>query len=157
MHVHLTARLAGGGDIIVLDWTFWFEAILFLLLLLFLRTFVFGPVMKVLDRREEATAGARREAEAVRKQAAGLADDFDAQLKDVRAAAAKERERLRQEGAKAEAKLIEEARAEVAKSMDAAEKRIADETARARADLEAAVPGLASSMASRVLGREVQA
>jgi len=55
------------------------------------------------------------------------------------------------------AKLIEEARAEVAKSMDAAEKRIADETARARADLEAAVPGPASSMASRVLGREVQA
>ncbi|HJK95876.1 MAG TPA: ATP synthase F0 subunit B [Polyangiaceae bacterium LLY-WYZ-14_1] len=155
MHGKLTALLAGGGDIIVLDWTFWFQAVLFLLLFLFLRTFVFRPVMAVLDRREQATVGARREAEAVKKKAAGLADEFDAQLRKVRAAAAEERERLRQEGARLEQSLLDEAKKEVASTTADAESRLAEETKATRAELEAAVPSLAAAMASKVLGREV--
>lgn len=156
MHVQLTALLAGGGNIIDLDGTLFVLIGLFFLLFFILKSLVFGPVMRTFDAREQAIDGAKREAETVRREADGIADAFKEELRKVRQAAGEERERLQNEGVRIEQELIETARKDVHETSRKAEARLDEELAAARAELEASVPGLASAMASRVLGRELR-
>ena len=81
---------------------------------------------------------------------------YEAAMEEVRRTAAQDRERLRAETAKLEAKILEEAKAESAKILEAGRVTTEEEVAQLRKELAAARPALAAQIASQLLGREVQ-
>jgi F-type H+-transporting ATPase subunit b len=89
------------------------------------------------------------------ERAGELLRRYEAELEKVRRAAGEERERLRGEGQRLEATIVEEARAEIAKTIEDGKATITRESATIRAELRVRSQQLARSIASRVLGREV--
>lgn len=156
-----TASLAkslflSGADVNVdFDLSFLAQIALFGLFIVVLKPILFDPVLKLFEEREKLTDGARGEARSMDGRAAELISKFEAEIEKVRHEAAQERDRLRAETAKLEAKMMEEAKADAARILTDGRTRIAKEVAALRGELEAARPALAQQIASKMLGREV--
>ena len=71
------------------------------------------------------------------------------------ASANAERDRIRNEGLKAEAEILARVRASTAKTLEEGRKEMQAEVAKARTVLTTEVGGIAKELASRALGREV--
>ncbi|WP_086800138.1 hypothetical protein [Streptomyces caniscabiei] len=131
-------------------------AVLFALVFLFFVRFV-PRIQRVLDAREAATKGTEAEAEALREQARIKREEVAAALAEARHEAARIRQRAYEEGAA----LIAEARAdglrEYAALLTAGHTRLAEDRATAEAELRAHVGDLASDLAARVLGEQIEA
>jgi hypothetical protein len=76
-------------------------------------------------------------------------------MKQARSAGNEVREAQRAEGLKAEADIVGKVREATSAKVTDGRKALAEEAAQVRAELKARTKGLAASMASRVLGREV--
>ncbi len=134
---------------------FW-ASIAFLVVLMLLRKFAWGPILQALSDREETIAGALDEAKKVRQEMADLAESNESQLKEARA----ERDRMLREAremvdkmiAEAKGKAREEADKEVASAKDA----IVLERKAAIAQLKAEVGTLSLEIAERLLRDRLQ-
>lgn len=152
----LSTAILAGGSIIDLDGTLFVHIVVFFVAFFILRSLVFKPMVSLFEAREEAIDGARAEARQMEKDAAKKADRFDEEMRQVRLEAGEERDKLRQEGLRLERTVLEKVRQETQQTLAAAEKRIEEEGARIRREIQTTVPGLARDMASKLLGREVQ-
>ena len=129
---------------------FW-ASIAFLVVLMLLRRFAWGPILQALSDREETITGALDEAKKVRLEMAELASSNESQLKEARA----ERDRMLREAREMVDKMIsaakgkakEEADKEVASAKDA----IALERKAAIVELKAEVGTLSLEIAERLL------
>lgn len=140
---------------LALDLTFLAQFVLFGVFVTFLKPLLFDPLLKVFEERERRTEGAKAEAREMDAEAGELLQRYEGELANVRRQAGLERERLRADAARLEAKIMEEARAETAKILDEGKARITAEVADLRKHLEAAKPELARQIAARILDREV--
>lgn len=127
--------------------------VLVLILNFYFKRMLFGPLDKVLERRDELTEGARHAASESLKNAEAKAAQFEKALADARAEIYREQERSRR-------RWLEDQAAEVAAARDAAEKSIAaakieigGEADAARRNLQEASGALAEQIASSVLVR----
>ena len=120
-----------------------------------LKPVLFDPLLKLFEEREKLTDGARANARSMDERAAELLSKFESEIEKVRREAALERDRLRAETAKPEAKMMEEAKADAARSLSPGREQIAQEVVALRSDLVASRPALAQQIASKLLGREV--
>ena len=134
---------------------FW-ASIAFLVVLLLLRRFAWGPILQALSDREETIAGALDEAKKVRQEMADLADSNESQLKEARA----ERDRMLREAREMVDKMISDAkgkaREEADKEVAAAKDAIALERKSAIAELKAEVGILSLEIAERLLREKLQ-
>jgi len=125
--------------------------IAFIVVMLLLRRFAWGPILAALTEREETIAGALNEAEKVRQEMADLTASNDAQLKDARA----ERDRMLREAREMVDKMIADAkgraREEADKEVATAKDAIALERKAAIAGLKAEVGTLSVEIAERLL------
>lgn len=127
----------------------------FLVVLMILKRFAWGPILKALDDREETIAGALDEAEKVRREMAELSASNESQLKEARA----ERDRMLREAremvdkmiAEAKGRAREEADREVASAKDA----IALERKTAIVELKAEVGAISVEIAERLLRQKL--
>jgi len=140
---------------LAVDLTFLAQFVLFGVFITLLKPLLFDPLLRVFEEREKRTEGAKEEARAMDAEAGELLVKYEAELAKVRREAGLERERLRAETAKLEAKIMAEARAETAKIIEEGKSRIAAEVAQLRKELDAQKPELAGQIASRMLDREV--
>lgn len=120
-----------------------------------LKPVLFDPLLKLFEEREKLTDGARAKARAMDERAAELLSKFETEIEKVRREAALERDRLRAETAKLEAKMLEEAKADAARILSNGREQISAEVESLRRDLDSARPALAQQIASKLLGREV--
>jgi F-type H+-transporting ATPase subunit b len=120
-----------------------------------LKPVLFDPLLKLFEEREKLTDGARANARSMDERAAELLSKFESEIEKVRREAALERDRLRAETAKLEAKMMEEAKADAARILSTGREQIAQEVGALRSDLVASRPALAQQIASKLLGREV--
>lgn len=120
-----------------------------------LKPVLFDPLHKLFEEREKLTDGARAKARAMDERAAELLSKFETEIEKVRREAALERDRLRAETAKLEAKMLEEAKADAARILSNGREQISAEVESLRRDLDSARPALAQQIASKLLGREV--
>jgi F-type H+-transporting ATPase subunit b len=148
-------RLFAAAISLDFDLTFIAQFVLFTAFVMFLKPLLFDPLLKVFEERERRTEGAKQEAREMDAEAGELLTRYEAELDKVRREAGLERERLRQETTRLEAKIMAEAREETARILDAGKARIAAEVAELRKELERTKPELAAQIASRMLGREV--
>ena len=131
-------------------------SIAFIVVMLLLRRFAWGPILSALSDREQSIAGAVSQAEKVRPEMAELSASNESQLNEARA----ERDRMMREAremadqmvADAKNKAKEAADKEVASAKDA----IAIERKAAVAELKAEVGTLSLEIAERLLREKLE-
>lgn len=148
--------LASGGVSIDFDRSVLVQMALFVLLMLVLAPTLFGPLLRLFEERERRTEGARAEAREMQERAGELLLRYQTELGRVQQVAAAERERLRTETMRLEAKILEEARAATVAIVEQGRQRLDVETAKIRVELDTKTRQISADIAKSVMGREVQ-
>lgn len=155
---HVTGVLlsASGGSAVNVDFdnTIFYQAALFVVLMVVLKPLLFDPVLAVFEERERRTDGARAEAREMQERAGELLRKYEKKLEEVSRMAAEEREKIRAETAQLEAKILEEAREASAKIVEEGRSRVEEEMHSIRFDLGRESERLAEQIVERVLGKE---
>jgi F-type H+-transporting ATPase subunit b len=152
----LFTALLSEGSIIDLDGTIWIQLVLFGIAFFILRPLVFRPMIALFEARENAIEGSKLEALRLQDEAAAESEEFDEEMRRLRLQAGEERDRLRAEGKRLEKAVLDRVREETDKQLAAADKQLATEASKLRAEIKASVPVLGKQIASKLLNREVQ-
>ena len=127
--------------------------VLLILLHFYLKAVLFRPLDQIEKKRRELTDGARKTAEESLAAATRKADEYEAKLRDARAAVYKQQEEIRKGWLEDQAKQIADARARSESAVKAAHEAIAQEAAAARKSLEESSATVADQIVATVLGR----
>ena len=152
-----SASAEGGAVNVDLDGSLVLQIAVFVVLLLVLKPLLFDPMLKLFEEREKRIEGTRHAASKEDQRSAQALAKYEGILTKAREAGNAERDELRSAGQKREAEIMTRVRAQTAQTVEQGRSAIANESKEARAKLGAEAAGLARTIASRVLGREVQA
>jgi F-type H+-transporting ATPase subunit b len=131
------------------------SGVIFVALLIVVGVFVVPRLNKALDARADAIEGGLKRAEEAQAEAAATKGEYESQLAEARAEAARIREQARVEGAAIVAEARENASAEAARIAANAQVQIEAERAAALVSLRAEVGSLALDLASGVIGESL--
>lgn len=127
----------------------------FVLLIVLLRKFAWGPLLKIMEEREQFVANEIKEAEKSRKEAEKAARKAEERLGQTREEARKIIEEAKAAGIKQEQDIIEAAQAEAERMVQNAQKEIQHEKEKALQDLQEQVASLSVLIASKVIEKEL--
>lgn len=113
----------------------------------------FRPLEQVLQKRREATEGAREAAAASLKKASERAAEYEAKLREARAEIYREQAQVRVRWITEQAERVEEARKATHDQVQEAKNQLDQDLAAARVTLSAAAEHLAQEIASSLLER----
>jgi F-type H+-transporting ATPase subunit b len=139
--------------VLSIDQSLIFQAVLFLVLWMFLRKFLFEPHLAVMQQRTQRSEGALKEAQQVRADAESIEERYKSQLAQTRTGTMQQVDtvyRAAEEQAKA---LTDAARTEANQTLATMRVSLQQEIAAAKQDLEARVPEFARTIAEKLLGR----
>lgn len=128
----------------------------FLVLLVGLQFILYKPMISYLEARDVATAGARKEAQALQGQASDALARLEAETQRARNEIADFRAARRHAAHQEYQAVLAKARAEAEAHIAAESARIRDEANAARAGIGAAARTLSDDVATKVLGRPIQ-
>ncbi|MEA2626139.1 MAG: synthase [Candidatus Binatota bacterium] len=137
------------------DASFIYQIVLILVLWAVLKRVVFDRFLANLQQRDEKTRGALDEAQRLRAEAATLRAEYESALAEFRRRGFEERESLRREAEREERALLETARGEAARQLEAVRQRVRAEVTAARAELGREAEELAEQVAQSLLERKV--
>ena len=140
---------------ISLDFSVFYQIVLFLLLWAVLSRILFRPYLAALEKRERETSGARHDIEVLEGEGMRLKAEYEAQLAQAQASGNLAKEKILQEARQQRERIINQAREEATVLLDTVRREIEDQLAkeRQRAMAEAGVVG--REMVSKILGRTV--
>jgi F-type H+-transporting ATPase subunit b len=138
-----------------IDWTLYAQIINFLLLVFLLNVVLFRPIRKALRDRQAKLLAQETEINVLTDKGRSLEDEIKEELAAARRAGAGAREALKQEGAQAEATLLEEVKRQVETEWGTVEKKIKADMAKARTSLQKQAQTFAQLLATKILGREL--
>jgi F0F1-type ATP synthase membrane subunit b/b' len=151
--------LAAGGHkpppLVDFDYTVAIQLGIFLLLLVVLTRFVFRPYLALRAERMKNIDGAREEAQSVGSVAAEKLARYEDQIAATRKEAAAVRTQLRAEGEGRAAEVVSTAHTEAGARVESARQKIEKSAQAAQLALRSRAEQIASSIASKLLGREV--
>jgi F-type H+-transporting ATPase subunit b len=134
---------------------FFWQSLVFLLLIFLLRRYAWKPILNAVNEREESIEGALKAAEAAREEMKALQSNNEAIMKEAR----EERERILKEARDMKNSIVAEAKetavAEAEKTVAAAKAAIEAEKAAAVAELKNQAAVLSIEVAEKVLGQEL--
>lgn len=136
---------------------FFWQSLVFILLIVLLRKFAWKPILDAVNEREESIEGALKAAEQAREEMKSLQANNEAVLKEAR----EERERILKEARDMKNKMIAEAKdaaaAEADKTIASAKAAIETEKTAAIAALKNHAAALSIDVAEKILGQELSA
>lgn len=138
-----------------IDWTLYAQIINFLLLVFLLNVVLFRPIRSALKDRQAKLLAQETEINVLTDKGRSLEDEIKEELAAARRAGAGARETLKQEGAQAEATLLEEVKRQAELEWATVEKKIKADLAKARKSLQTQVQSFAQLLATKILGREL--
>jgi F-type H+-transporting ATPase subunit b len=138
-----------------IDWTLYAQIINFLLLVFLLNVVLFRPIRNGLRVRQAKLLAEEAEINVLTDQGRSLEDEIKEELAAARRDGAGAREALKQEGAQAEATLLEEVKRQVEMEWATVEKKIKADMAKARKSLQTQTQSFAQLLATKILGREL--
>jgi len=138
------------------DMTVIYTAVLFCVLALVLEPWLFEPLLRVFELRNQRTEGARAEARALQERAGVLLRKVDVEVDRIRRTASQEREAVRAETAHLEATILAEARESAARIVEEGRQRVQAELERTRGSLDQEARRLGREIAAAALDREVR-
>ena len=127
--------------------------VLLIILHFYLKAVLFGPLDRVMQKRRELTEGARKTAEDSLAAATRKADEYEAKLRDARAAVYKQQEEIRKRWLDEQAQQLAEARSRSEATVKSAREAIAQDVAAARASLQDTSAAVADQIVATVLGK----
>ncbi len=129
--------------------------ILLIILHFYLKGVLFGPLDRIMQKRRELTEGARKIAEESLAAAARKADEYEAKLRDARAAVYKQQEEIRKRWLEEQSQQVADARTRSESTVKAQREAIAQEVAAARTSLQDTSATVADQIVATVLGKRV--
>jgi F-type H+-transporting ATPase subunit b len=147
----------GAAVNVDLDASFLVQVVLFVVLLVVLKPILFDPMLKLFEEREKRIEGTRHAASKEDERSAKALAKYEGILAKAREAGNAERDALRAEGMKREAEIMARVRAATTTTVEQGRAATAAEAKAAREQLAADAAALSRAIATRVLGREVQA
>lgn len=141
-------QLFNGGDILA-------TVIVFIVLMLLLKKFAWGPLMGIMQQREELVASEIDAAEKARKESHQLLEEQKALLKEARTEAQAIVEGAKKQGELQREEIITAARNEATRLKESAVREIETEKEKAIAAVREEVVSLSILAASKVLSKEI--
>ena len=138
-----------------IDWTLFAQIINFLLLVFLLNVVLFRPIRNAIKDRQAKILAQEAEYNLLVDQGRSLEDEIKEKLAAARREGAAAREALKQEGAQAEASLLEEVKRQVEVEWATVETKIKADMAKARKSLQKQAQTFAQLLATKILGREL--
>jgi F-type H+-transporting ATPase subunit b len=138
-----------------IDWTLYAQIINFLLLVFLLNVVLFRPIRSALKDRQAKLLAQETEINVLTDKGQTLEEEIKEELAAARRAGAGAREALKQEGAQAEATLLEEVKRQAELEWATVEKKIKADMAKARKSLQTQAQSFAQLLATKILGREL--
>jgi F-type H+-transporting ATPase subunit b len=138
-----------------IDWTLFAQIINFLLLVFLLNVVLFRPIRNALRERQAKLLAQEAQINVLTDKGRSLEDEILEELAAARRAGTGARETLKQEGAQAEASLLDEVKRQVEVEWATVEKKIKADMAKARASLKTQTQSFAQLLATKILGREL--
>lgn len=138
---------------ISIDWTIIATGIVFLLTMLAMNSILFKPLLRVMDERENLTAGTRQEAENVRRSLSELVDSYSGQIKAARQKGFEQIDSVRKEASARRIEKIADAREQASQEMQKVRARVSEEVESARKDLQSEVESIADSITAKILSK----
>ncbi len=138
---------------ISLNYSFFIEIALFLAMVVFLQRFLFKPLLRLWDRREELIEGNRQKAEALSKQVDQMVVYYEAQLWAARRLAQEEREKIRKQAEQEQEEMVRTARTESNEMVAEFKGKIALEYREALKRIQAESEAMGQNIAGRILGK----
>ena len=127
-----------------------------LIIFILFKVFLFKPVGKILDKRNEMAAAEIAEAKRAKESAAKTEQEYIEKLAKAKEEAADIMKQATLRAQKREEEIVGEARAEAASIRAAAEADIAQERKKAVNDLKNEIGGMAVEIAGKVVEREIK-
>lgn len=131
------------------------SAVTFLIILVVFWKFVLPAFNRVLDERAEKIQGGIEKAERVQAEADAALAEYQKQLADGRAEAARLRSEAQEDGAQIIAEMKQKANEEAERIISQAKAQIEAEKQAAMVELRGDVGGLATDLASRIVGESL--
>jgi F-type H+-transporting ATPase subunit b len=138
-----------------IDWTLYAQLFNFLLLVFLLNVVLFRPIRNALRERQAKLLAQEADISLLTDQGQSLEDEIKEKLAAARRDGAGARETLKQEGAQAEASLLDEVKRQVETEWATIEKKIQADMAKARESLQTQAQSFAHLLATKILGREL--
>ena len=129
------------------------NVVVFGLLIYPVNRLLIAPLMRVVEEREQRTAGAFDEARRLDGEASALASQLEARLLEARGRAQARRSAILADAETQERALLEAASADAARSIETVRTSVAADLSAARVTLQSDARSLAGEAASRLLGR----
>ncbi|WP_077330356.1 F0F1 ATP synthase subunit B [Virgibacillus siamensis] len=133
------------------------QLVFFIILLVLLRKYAWGPLMGIMQKREEYVASEIEAAEHSRKEAERAQNEAAAQLKQTKHDAQQIIEDAKRTGTKQEQEIVQSAKAEAERIKQAAQEEIQNEKEKAIQALQDKVASLSVLIASKVIEKEISA
>lgn len=135
--------------------SFFIQLINFLLLILILHFFLFKPILKNLNRRDEMMRSLKEDAERLNKRANKLTDDYNEGIANARKESLEIINKAKTEAVEEQNRILSEAKESFKNMVDNAKSQIQSETEKASLKLKEQAEPLSRLLAKRIVGREV--
>lgn len=142
-------------DILKVDKTVIFQIVIFVAAIFILNSVLFKPLFELVDKREELTTGAIKEANELREKIDQIIKEYNAKLGEARSQASEERSKIRNDAIKASDDIIKKARDEAQTLINQAKDKLELEKEEQERGIEPEIKSLGRNMASRILEKEL--
>jgi F-type H+-transporting ATPase subunit b len=140
---------------ISLNITLLFQAVNFFIMLFFLNTFLFKPVLQVYEERLRKMASLEESAKGTARKADDAVADYEKKLSEMRRESAEVIANSRKEGLEESARVVAAAQAEFNSRLDESRKQLSAEVETVAQTLKKDVSVFASALSTSILGRSV--
>jgi F-type H+-transporting ATPase subunit b len=148
---------AGTSNFLIPNGTFFFVLIIFLIVLGVIGKWVVPPISKVLQERDSMVKQTVEDSRKAADQFTAADEDYQAEMAKARGESSKLRDESRAEGRKVLEDMRGRASGEVASTLQQADSELKDQALSIQTDLRSSVDTLSTTLASRVLGVEINA
>ncbi|MGB7949175.1 MAG: ATP synthase F0 subunit B [Candidatus Binatia bacterium] len=140
---------------ISLDYSVFYQIVLFLVLWVVLARVLFRPYLNLLEERERKTTGAQHDSTDLEREGARLRAQYEEKIAQAQAVGYGAKEAIVQEGRQQREKIITQARDESTRMLETVRQEVESQFQKERQLIATEVGTLAHEMASKILGRDV--
>lgn len=138
-----------------IDIVYLIQTVNFLVLLFLLNIFLYRPIRKAIRDRETEIAASRERTVSVDREVQEMTARYERKLREVKSAAAEDRNRMLREARAEEARILEAARGEASVSLAGIRETLRNEADEARGMLRRQAENLSRVICEKVLGRSL--
>jgi len=135
-----------------INYTLLIQAVIFIIFVFLINQFLFRPVVRLLEKRKEATTGSQEKALALQQRAEDEAALFEEKLARARQDAALERDGIRKDALEEQKVVIERAKRAIGTDVPALREKALKEAKKVEEILRKELEPLAKQIAEKVLG-----